>query len=117
MSDRVVWFDLPSEDLERAMHFYAAVLDTEMSETYPGVSVIPAIDGGIHGCLFQSEEYLPSENGALLYFNVSGRLAEAVAQVVPNGGTVKEPPHPIGEHGRRAIVLDSEGNRIVLHSE
>ena len=50
MSDRVVWFDLPSEDLERAMRFYAAVLDTEMSETYPGVSVIPSIDGGIHGC-------------------------------------------------------------------
>jgi uncharacterized protein len=34
-----------------------------------------------------------------------------------NGGSVIQDTHPIGPHGFRAVVLDSEGNRIALHSE
>jgi hypothetical protein len=52
----------------------------------------------------------------LLYLNVDGRIRDAVANVVPNGGTVIDDTHPIGPHGFRAIVLDSEGNRVALHS-
>jgi predicted enzyme related to lactoylglutathione lyase len=36
--------------------------------------------------------------------------------VVPHGGTVLNPSHAIGTHGFRAIILDSEGNRVALHS-
>jgi predicted enzyme related to lactoylglutathione lyase len=53
----------------------------------------------------------------LLYFNCQGRLDEAVAAVGPNGGKVLQPKHPIGPYGFRAVVLDSEGNRIALHSK
>lgn len=38
------------------------------------------------------------------------------AKVAPNGGKVTEPVHAIGPHGFRALMLDSEGNRIALHS-
>jgi len=117
MTNRIVWFDLPAADLERAMKFYAAVLDTKVSERFPGVGVISSDDGAISGCVFKSEEIQPSDQGALLYFNVSGRLDAAVAAAAKCGGTIKEPPHPIGEFGRRALVIDSEGNRIALHSE
>ena len=54
--------------------------------------------------------------GILVYMNVEGRIRDAVAQVEKLGGKVLEPTHPIGPHGFRAIVLDSEGNRIALHS-
>ena len=37
-------------------------------------------------------------------------------QVGKNAGKVLKPIHPIGPHGYRAIVLDSEGNRVALHS-
>ncbi len=40
----------------------------------------------------------------------------AVTAVESNGGTVLMPDHDLGEWGRRAIVIDSEGNRIALHS-
>jgi len=43
-------------------------------------------------------------------------LEEAVALVEANGGKIVQPVHPIGPYGFRAIVLDSEGNRIALHS-
>ena len=58
-----------------------------------------------------------STGGPLLYLNANGRLDQAVAAAAANGGKVVEPKHQIGPHGYRAIVLDSEGNRIALHSE
>ena len=52
----------------------------------------------------------------LLYLNVDGRIKDAVEQVSKLGGAVLEDVHSIGPHGFRAIVRDSEGNRVVLHS-
>ncbi len=116
MTNRIVWFDLPASDLERTMKFYATVLDAEVSERFPGVGVISSDEGAVSGCIFKSDEVRPSDHGALLYFNVNGRLDEAVSAAEECDGTIKEPPHAIGEFGHRAIVIDSEGNRITLHS-
>lgn len=117
MANRIVWFDVPALDLERAMNFYSKVLDAEISEEFPGVAVMSHGQGEVAGCVFKSEEVQPSDQGTLLYFNVDGRLDAAVAAVEDCGGTIKEAAHPIGEFGHRAIVIDSEGNRIALHSE
>lgn len=116
MTHRIVWFDVPALDLERAMNFYSKVLDVEITEEFPGVAVMTHDQGDVAGCVFKSEEIQPSDQGTLLYFNVDGRLDAAVAVVEECGGTIKEPPHPIGEFGHRALVIDSEGNRIALHS-
>jgi predicted enzyme related to lactoylglutathione lyase len=40
-----------------------------------------------------------------------------VKQTTEQGGKVVQEIHSIGPHGFRAIILDSEGNRIALHSE
>jgi predicted enzyme related to lactoylglutathione lyase len=48
--------------------------------------------------------------------NAEARLVEAIAAVEPFGGKVLKPKHPIGPYGFRAVVLDSEGNRVALHS-
>jgi predicted enzyme related to lactoylglutathione lyase len=117
MANRIVWFDVPALDLERAMNFYSKVLDAEISEEFPGVAVMSHGQGEVAGCVFKSEDVQPSDQGTLLYFNVDGRLDAAVAAVEDCGGTIKEAAHPIGEFGHRAIVIDSEGNRIALHSE
>jgi predicted enzyme related to lactoylglutathione lyase len=58
----------------------------------------------------------PSLTGPLIYLSVDGRLNQAVAAVAAQGGTVQVPPHPIGTYGYRAVIVDSEGNRIALHS-
>jgi hypothetical protein len=44
-------------------------------------------------------------------------LDDALVKVGANGGKVIQPKHQIGPFGFRAIVLDSEGNRIALHSD
>jgi predicted enzyme related to lactoylglutathione lyase len=58
----------------------------------------------------------PSQNGPLIYLSVEGRLNDAVKAARANGGKVLQGKHQIGPHGFRAIVVDSEGNRIALHS-
>ena len=54
--------------------------------------------------------------GILVYMNVDGRMQDAVQQVAAHGGKVVEPAHSIGPHGFRALIIDSEGNRLALHS-
>jgi hypothetical protein len=42
---------------------------------------------------------------------------QAEKAAAKNGGKVLQPKHPIGPYGFRSVILDSEGNRIALHSE
>ena len=39
-----------------------------------------------------------------------------MVQAETKGAETLQPIHQIGEHGFRSVILDSEGNRIVLHS-
>ena len=71
---------------------------------------------GNGGCLVKEPSHVTGTGGILCYLNVDGRIRDAVAQVTKLGGKVLEPTHPIGPHGFRALVLDSEGNRLALHS-
>lgn len=119
MANQVVWVDIPVVDLDRAIRFYTAVLGGEVAkEEFPGmaIGVLPHEGSDVGGCLVKNEEDKPSAHGPLLYLNADGRLDQAIAAVVPNGGKVVTPKHSIGPYGSRAIVLDSEGNRVALHS-
>lgn len=122
MANQIVWFDMPVKDLDRAIGFYSAVLGAPVKkEEMPGMKfgVLPHGEKDVSGCLTpgcEGDRPEPSSKGVLVYFNCQGRLDPAIAAVAPNGGKVLEPKHPIGPYGFRAIVLDSEGNRIALHS-
>ena len=117
MAHAVVWFDVPVTDLDRAVRFYSGVLGRSIKNEFPDFAVLAHGDSEVAGCLVRKRGDLPSEGGPLLYFSVPGRLDEAVRLVPELGGKVIEPNHPIGPFGFRAIVLDSEGNRIALHSD
>jgi uncharacterized protein len=116
--NRAVWFDIPVTDLDRAASFYAAVLgvrvDQETLDDLP-IGVIEHCEGN-GGCLVPDHQEIAA-GGVLIYLNVDGRIREAVERVVPNGGTVIKPTHSLGPHGFRAVILDSEGNRVALHSK
>ncbi len=121
MANQIVWVDIPVLDLDRAVRFYSAVLGAEVQkQEYPGMTIALLPDanthGAVSGCLFTREDEMPSDRGMLVYLNAEGRLDEAVSAVESNGGKVLQPKHQIGPHGFRAVVLDSEGNRVALHS-
>jgi uncharacterized protein len=120
MANQIVWCDIPVTELDRAIKFYSAVLGQTVSrEMYPGMTfgLLPHTDESVGGCLVVTEEAKPSANGPLIYLNCEGRLDIAIAQVELNGGKVVKPKHPIGPYGFKAVILDSEGNRIALHSK
>ncbi len=119
MANQVVWVDIPVVDLDRAAAFYAAVLGAPVSIHDTGgmtLAFLPSGSGEVGGCLFKSNTVTPGKSGPLIYLNCNGRLDAAVAEVEKTGGKVLMWPQSIAPHGTRAIVLDSEGNRIALHS-
>jgi uncharacterized protein len=119
MANQIVWFDLPAIELDRAVRFYSAVLGVQVKKEQHGgtdIGVLPHADTDVAGCIVVDHGGKPSQDGPLLYFNCQGRLDAAIAAVEQNGGKIVTAKQQIGRYGSRAVVLDSAGNRIALHS-
>lgn len=120
MSNQIVWVDIPVRDLDRAMRFYSAVLGAPVTRQGGDKLVFglfPHSDTHVGGCLYvPDQDNEPSSNGPLVYLNAAGRLKQAAAAAVAEGGREIQPLHPIGPHGFRVILIDTEGNRIALHA-
>ena len=103
------------------MKFYSTVFKMEIQSMGPKmpVGVFDHAEDGVSGCIFvdQDGEVKPSKNGPLVYLNADGRLTDAANLVEKNNGKVVKPKHAIGPYGFRVICIDSEGNRIALHSQ
>jgi predicted enzyme related to lactoylglutathione lyase len=120
MPDVIVWSDIPVNDLDRAIKFYSAVLAAQIEKQSHGeinFGLLPHAHENVSGCLVVSDENKPSAEGPLVYLNCEGRLDDAIATVEKNGGKILKPKYQIGPYGFRAVILDSEGNRIALHSK
>ena len=119
MTNAINFFEIPSTNFDRAVAFYRSILDVEFHhEVFMGTpsAMFPAGEEGVGGAIIFSDAK-PSADGPLLYLNASGKLRAAVARVELAGGKVLLPVTPIGDPGYIAIILDTEGNRIGLHSE
>lgn len=116
--NRVCWVDIPVADLDRAQSFYKAVLNIDViKEQFGDVSFcFLEHDEGNGGCLVPRESEITSDKGVMIYLNVDGRIQDAVAKTAELGGKVVDPVTSIGPLGFRAVVIDSEGNRVALHS-
>ena len=78
--------------------------------------VIQATSGRVTGVLTESENSSPSANGTVVYINASPNLQSVLDKVQPAGGELISPVINI-KAGLIAFILDSEGNKIGLHSE
>jgi predicted enzyme related to lactoylglutathione lyase len=75
-------------------------------------------DGGISGAICYGEGYIPSGAGALLYLNANPDVNIILDKTVQAGGKIIVPKTLIGEDsGYYAFIVDTEGNRIALHSQ
>jgi uncharacterized protein len=123
-ANTLCWADIPVTNLDRAIKFYSATLGQEVPKMTEGgveYGLLPHEEQNAAGCLCAGSdsagiENKPSQNGPLVYLSVEGRLDDAIKAVSANGGKVLQDKHQIGPHGFRAIIVDSEGNRIALHS-
>ena len=75
-------------------------------------------NGKLSGCIIKGEGYTPSMNGALLYFNANPDMSGAIGRVETAGGKVLMPKTQVSpEIGFMAIFVDSEGNKVAMHSQ
>ena len=115
----VTWFEIPTANIERATTFYETVLDAKL-RPWPGpepCKMFPIGDGGVGGCLVERPQQKPLADGTLVYLNVDGKLDQVVQRAEENGGKLLVPRTAIdGGFGFYAVLTDSEGNHIGLHS-
>lgn len=120
MSNALTWFEIPAVDMDRATKFYGTIFDIDLSadeEMSPGykMAMFPA-EEGVGGALVSGEGYVPSDEGTVVYLNCGEDLAPVLGRVGGAGGQVLVPKTDIGENGFFAFILDTEGNKVGLHS-
>ncbi|MCB9015358.1 MAG: VOC family protein [Lentimicrobiaceae bacterium] len=124
MNNMVGWFEIPVTDMERAIKFYSTVFSIELQRNkLDGLDMawFPFDEKGLGSSgslVYHPEFYKPSTDGTLIYFTPrSGNLAVELAKVEAAGGKVLESKKLISEDiGYMGLFLDSEGNRIAIHS-
>ena len=115
----ICWIDIPVIDLDRAIAFYAAVLDQPVNKVVEHgfeFGLLPHPENNVSGCLSVLENRKPSDQGPLIYLNVENRLKDALKAVQEKGGEVVKDIEQIGPYGFRATIRDTEGNGIALYS-
>ncbi len=121
MANVLNWFEIPALDLERAIKFYSDIF------SYPSMhkmdlgglqmAIFPMEGNGVGGSLCQHKEYKPSKEGSLIYLNANPDLSTPLSKVEEAGGKILMPKKQISpEIGFMALIVDSEGNRVALHS-
>ena len=114
------WFEIYVADFDRAAAFYGKILNAPleiMEGNGPKMGMFPFdMEKGIGGCITTMEGCNPGSGGTLVYLNVEGELDAVIARVSDAGGKVIREKFPIPPHGFIAIIEDSEGNVVGLHS-
>jgi uncharacterized protein len=120
MKSYISIFEIPATEISRTIDFYQEILGIkiekiEMPEMQMGV--FPYEGQMVTGVIIQAEGYKPSADGVTLYLNGGDNLQIILDKVEKNGGKVLIPKTMhADENGYFAIFLDSEGNKIGLHS-
>jgi predicted enzyme related to lactoylglutathione lyase len=123
-NNAVGWFEIPVTDMDRAVHFYERVFAIEMERHVMNdmpMAWFPWADDGLgaSGSLVKHDDwYTPSSEGVLIYLTAhSGDLNNELERVEASGGKVLMEKTLITEEiGFMALIIDSEGNRLALHS-
>jgi predicted enzyme related to lactoylglutathione lyase len=121
MSDRIVHFEIPFDDGERARAFYTGVFGWQAQEmpemqytmmmTGPvGDNGMPSEPGFINGGMFQREDTI---NVPVLTIGVDS-VDAALDKVEASGGKTVQAKQAVGDMGFTAYINDSEGNLIGL---
>lgn len=118
MRPKVYYFEIPVNDLERAITFYSAVFGCEFDRVdidgNQMANFPPLEEGsGASGALAKGDSYVPGRQGVRVYFDTDS-IDEMLANAIAAGGKVLYSKTSIGELGWVAEFEDSEGNCIAL---
>lgn len=115
------WFEIPALDINRAKKFYETIFDISMEDVTMGDDLMAFFpwtpgSGKANGALVQSPMHQPSQTGTVVYLNANPAMDGVLAKVEAAGGQVAVPKMSIGENGNIAFIIDTEGNKVGIHS-
>lgn len=120
MKNAINWFEIPVTDFNRAKKFYEALFGAEIMEMpFPDgkYGMLPCdMMEGVGGGIVQGAGYEPSATGSLVYLNGGDDLSGPLSRVESAGGKIVLPKTSIGQNGFMAHFMDTEGNKVALHS-
>ena len=120
MNNLISIVEIPTADFSRAVKFYQTILGLaieEMEMDGNQMGVLPNEEGTVNVVLVKGKDYKPTTDGALLYLNAGEDLQAMLDKVEKNGGQVILPKTEISpEMGYFALFIDTEGNKLGLHS-
>lgn len=120
----ISWFEIPTKDINRAQKFYETIFQIQMTPLDVAqikMRMFPLEDpmSGVGGALVFNEQFYKSSSadGPLIYLNGNPDVQIFLDRIEKAGGKVLLPKTLISpEYGYMAMFVDTEGNRIALHS-
>jgi uncharacterized protein len=120
----ISWFEIPTADLQRATSFYETIFQTKLipldladiqMRMFPLEDMMTQVGGAL---VYTKGFHNPSAtDGPLVYLNGNPDLQAVLDRVEAAGGKVMVPKTQISEeYGNMGVFIDTEGNRIGLHS-
>ena len=124
MQNAISWFEIPTTDINRAQKFYETIFSISMMPMdLPNIKMrmFPLDDmmTQVGGALVDSGGFHKSSatDGPLIYLNGNPDVQNVLDKVVLAGGSIMVPKTEISpEYGFMAVFIDTEGNRVALHS-
>ncbi len=122
MKNAISWFQIPVTNFDRAVKFYATILSAELLQTQAMGSKIAILphdreSGAVGGALYCGADFVPNNNGTTVILNGGDDLSPILSKIQDAGGSILLPKTPINNgNGFIAHFIDSEGNRVGLHS-
>ena len=122
MANAINWFEIPATNFQRAKDFYSKLFDAELPVQNimdNQMAFLPSDQDGksVGGAICTGEGYEPSAKGTMPYLNGGEDLSTMLGRINDAGGKVVLPKTKISDEiGFMAIFMDTEGNKIALHS-
>ncbi|HEX8923368.1 MAG TPA: VOC family protein [Patescibacteria group bacterium] len=120
--NKVVHFELPARDFNRAKKFYSDIFGWQISDypagdslyalaqTTPGDDSGPTVPGGINGGIM---EFDPTRPATVITIDVPD-ISRTFEQITAAGGKILTEIMPVGDMGSVAYFQDPEGNVVGL---
>jgi predicted enzyme related to lactoylglutathione lyase len=119
IKDFITWFEIPAIDFQQAVNFYNHIFGIQMEQSVSeniAMAFFPS-KNGIGGAVVAGSGSVPSTTGPLIYLNGGSDLNNILHKVEEAGGRIIMPKTLINEDsGFFAIFIDSQGNKLALHS-
>ena len=120
MKSYISIFEIPATEISRAVNFYQAILNIQIEKIdmpEMKMGILPYEGQMVTGVIIEADGYKPSADGVTIYLNGGDNLQIILDKVENNGGKILVPKSShADESGYFATFIDSEGNKIGLHS-